>query len=125
MKTGKYLKVGLTVLLILYLTGCRNAPLAGCERTLHSEQISPDGNWKAAVLGVQCGATTADASWVLLTSEQNEFEGERDKVAVFEGRVENIAWQGNRLVVSYGDAKPFLMNRLAGEIQIIYVPRSQ
>lgn len=120
MKIDKFLKGGMAVLLALYLTGCRNAPLAGCEQTLRSEQISPDGRWKAAILDVQCGATTADANWILLTSKQSKFEGERDKVAVFEGRVENIAWQGERLIVSYGDARPFLMNPLAGKVQVIY-----
>lgn len=109
----------LSVLLAM-LAGCDGGSLFECERTLRIERPSPDGRFKAAIEDVQCGATTRDASWILLAKAHDAFDDERDQVATFDGRVRDLQWQGADLVVLHGSAKPVRVARSAGATTIVY-----
>lgn len=102
------------------LIGCSQTDLVSCDQGLREEKKSLDSKFKAAVLDVQCGATTRDASWVLLADGDSEFSYEKDRIATFEGRVDRVAWEGGSLVIFYGDAVPFAKNDSARGIPISY-----
>jgi hypothetical protein len=122
MKVGSR-RNGFVSLLLACLSACSYSPQFSCEKKLHDEVASADGRLKAAILDVQCGATTQDASWVVVSYAREDFDEERDKVAIFEGAVNDLTWQGNQLHVLYGTAKPFLMNKEAKGAQVIYRER--
>jgi hypothetical protein len=100
------------------LSGCGG--MFSCDYALHNEMASPDGSLKAALLDVQCGATTADAVWVLLTDSRSKFRYQQDRVAVFEGVVDHLAWKDHELIVFYGQSKPFQMDQSSHGIRISY-----
>lgn len=122
MKTGSR-RNGFVSLLLACLSACGGSPHFSCEKKLHDEVTSSDGRLKAAILDVQCGATTQDANWVVVSNASEDFDEERDKVAIFEGSVESVVWQGNQLHIIYGSSKPFLMNKEAKGAQVIYKER--
>lgn len=105
---------------VALLSGCDSGGLFGCDNTVRGEQVSPAGTFKAAILDVQCGATTADASWVLLTDSKTAFKYKEDRLAVFEGHVDRVVWNEGDLVVFYGDSKPFHMEQSARGVHISY-----
>jgi hypothetical protein len=102
------------------VSSCDQAGIFDCDNQLRSSVPSADGKYLASVLSVQCGATTADASWVLLTDAEKKIDFESDKVAVFEGDDISVNWTGNDLQVSYKEARPFRMDPVAKGIAITY-----
>lgn len=84
-------RCGITVLCLaarIYLgaTACVGGGF-GCDQEVQTRAISPDGKHIAMVLSVQCGATTSDATWVLVTGQGGgRLDAERDGIAVFQGR---------------------------------------
>lgn len=120
MKTSRKLSVALMMLSFLALGGCGNSALFSCENDLKSTVPSPDGKYAAGVLSVQCGATTADATWVLLKDSKDGFDYERDKVAVFEGSAVALSWKDESLQVVYHEAKPYKMDPSAKGVSIKY-----
>lgn len=111
------LVVGFSALL---LAGCHDRAMFDCEDTVGSEFLSEDGTMKAAVANVQCGATTADATWILLAKSREKFSRDTDKIAVFEGAVKELQWRGQVLYVNYGTAKPFLKSEKAKGVRVVY-----
>jgi len=75
--------------------------------------MSADGERKAAVVDVECGATVVDMSWALIAAANKEFVDAADKVAVFEGPIERVFWKGSNLFVIYGHARPFNVHYFA------------
>ena len=105
---------------ILIATGCDEEGLLKCDRVMRNEAISADASMKAAIEDVQCGATTRDASWVLLTKASSRFSDKRDQIAVFEGHVNELKWENGALVVLHGDAVPFKTTEIVGSIKVVY-----
>ena len=105
---------------IAIIAACAKSGMVQCDHSLRGEQVSADGAFKAAVLDVACGATTADASWVLITAAKESFKDDRDKAAVFNGPIVKVLWDGNDLVVIYGDARPFKTPGSAKGVNIVY-----
>lgn len=94
-------------------SGLASCSLTGfeCDQNVQAVLPSPNGNFVAKVLLVQCGATTADATWVLLASSGTNFDGDKDKVAVFEGGVIEASWRGETLNIDFKNSKIFKMER--------------
>lgn len=90
------------------LSACSYAdPIFECEQEDQSVAESQNGKFTAAVVLVQCGATTSDATWVLLTPAGRKPNSDLDKVAVFEGKDVRISWSEGALTVSHGDLRSF------------------
>lgn len=87
-------------------------PLGGCDYSARDVVISPVGNLKAAVVDVQCGATTRDASWVVIARSDSDFSYEKDRVASFNGAVSKIEWSDSSIVVTLGQADPVKVEKL-------------
>lgn len=98
----------------------RDGLFSDCDRVIKPAVLSPDSKFKIAMLSVQCGATTADATWLLLTSSDQTFDYERDVFAVFQGDDVRAAWENGSIVVTYGDAKKFQSDSLFRGIHISY-----
>lgn len=111
--------VAMTLSLIA-LTGCRNSAIFDCDKELKSSVMSPDGKHTAGILAVQCGATTADATWILLTDAGEEYDYDRDKVAIFEGSNIKLNWSDSLLQITYYKARPFKMDPSAKGVSIEY-----
>jgi len=105
---------------LLGIASCQAEDMFECEHNLRGEKASTNGLLKAAILDVKCGASTADASWILLTTAKAKVAGERDRVAVFEGRVREVVWEGPNLLVVYGDAKAISTTPAFQGTQILY-----
>lgn len=103
-----------------HLSSCGQVPMFDCDNNLRSSVRSLDGKHVAGVLSVQCGATTADASWVLLADAGEKFDFERHKIAVFEGSDVNVMWVDSKLQVDYKDSEPFRMDPSAKGIAVTY-----
>lgn len=82
--------------------------------------MSTDGKMKAAIVDVQCGATTRDASWVLLASASEKFHDEKDRTATFDGSIPQLLWEGQDLVVEHGDARPTKTTEAVRNVHIVY-----
>ena len=106
----------------LSLGGC-DAGIFTCDHELKSSVASPDGRLKAGVVFVQCGATTADATWVVLGASHKDFDYERDQVAVFEGGDVALGWAGNRLFVMPRKARAFRTDAVSKGVRIEYRSR--
>lgn len=74
--------------------------LGGCGYDLQSTEISPDGQYKAGVVEVNCGATTDYAKWALLTEADRDFNYKRDRLVAIEGRQMWVHWDGVKLIVA-------------------------
>lgn len=98
--------------------GCQD--IFECVHQPGKAVLSPDGKLKAALVEVACGATTANTTWVVLTDAAGKFDDERDEVAVFEGRVHQVSWEGCDLIVVYGDAKQIKASTSAKGVRIEY-----
>ena len=109
-----------TMALLVALTGCRNSAIFDCDKELKSSVTSPDGKHTAGILAVQCGATTADATWILLADAGEEYDYDRDKVAIFEGSNIKLNWSDSLLQVAYYKARPFKMDPSANGVSIEY-----
>src|SRR5450631_212851 len=92
-----------------------------CAHNLRDAQNSPDGKLKAVIVDVRCGATTANSSWVLIADANAKFRDAADKVAVFDGSAERVAWRATALLVVYGHAKPSQTPESAKGVQIVYL----
>lgn len=105
---------------VLLLAACGPSPMFDCEKEFRSRVTSSPTQQTAAVLSVRCGASTPDASWVLLANPGEEFDLEHDLVAVFEGVDVNIAWDESVLDVTFGAAKPYRTEISAKGTEIRY-----
>lgn len=101
------------------LAGCSPVGLE-CEQTVQGVVPSPDGGFVAKVLLVQCGATTADATWVLLTPSDASVGSENDKVAVFEGGTVDASWRAEALNIDFKGSKAFRVERKKHGVSITY-----
>jgi hypothetical protein len=77
-----------------------------CSYDLKDQQVSPDGMRKAAVVEVNCGATTDYVRWVVATDAKSAFKYRRDRIASVSGRALKIAWEGRKLIVYYPATRP-------------------
>jgi hypothetical protein len=119
---------GWATLLVLFLT-CLSAceyggPIFDCDQEQKKAVKSDDGKFSASVLLVQCGATTRDATWILVSPHDRSVDSERDRAAVFEGSDVDIRWVGGVLEISYGDAKLFRNESTLHGAAIKYVKRN-
>ena len=90
------------------LVSCSQAdPIFDCDKEQTTSIDSKDGRFRATVLLVQCGATTADATWILLSPTSRNPDPEIDKAAVFDGTDIRVKWVDNLLDISFGDARLF------------------
>ena len=104
------------------IVGC--GPLPPCEKVESLSRTSPDGLLKAAIVDVKCGATTDDATRIVITGAVSKFDYDQDIVAIFDGHVKGISWESSTLVVDYGDARPTTMTVLYKTVPIKYVGQS-
>lgn len=96
------------VILGTLLGACSNAePFFECAQEEQTSAESPDGRFKASVVLVQCGATTSDATWVLLSPTGRKPDPDRDTVAVFEGKAVRATWVAGALDIAHGDLRSF------------------
>ena len=72
-----------------------------CGYDLKSSQISPDGRYKAAVVEVNCGATTGYVDWVVLTKADKAFNYRKDRLASVETQAMTAQWDGQTLIVRW------------------------
>lgn len=91
-----------------------------CEQTVQGVVPSPDGDFVAKVLLVQCGATTADATWVLLSRSGASVDSDNDKVAAFEGGAVDASWRAATLNIDFKGSKAFRMEREKHGVSITY-----
>jgi hypothetical protein len=70
-----------------------------CGYDVRQQALSPDGINKAAVVEVNCGATTGYVSWAVRAPASRAFNYRRDVLASVDGREMKIAWAGPKLVV--------------------------
>lgn len=90
-----------------------------CGYELKDQQIAPDGRRKAAVVEVDCGATTSYVTWVVMTRADAAFRYEKARVAVIEGRTGRIKWDGSKLVIFYPATRPpHVDKQRAGDIEL-------
>lgn len=122
MKENNFFCYSMAIVCLL-LSGCNINSIPECDKNIRGQVISPDGAMKAAIIDVQCGATAADASWVVLAESKNEFDINSNRVAVFEGKIESVEWRGGDLYVFYGDARPFEMRENGKGLRILYEGR--
>lgn len=104
-------------LFALALAACDGMP---CEHIVRSEVMSPDGRFKAAILNVDCGATTQEATWIILSRAEDSYDFRKDRTSVFEGVVRDISWRAGTLAIDYGDAKIFERKSEAMGVAIVY-----
>lgn len=73
--------------------------MSACSYDVRDEKVAPDGARKAALVDVNCGATTGYATWVVMAKTAEPFRYRRDLVAAISGRAARIEWDGSRLIV--------------------------
>jgi hypothetical protein len=81
-----------------------------CGYEVKGEKASPDGRLKAAVVEVNCGATTDYRSRAVLTKADRAFDFKKDWLAEIEGRQMQITWEGPKLVVFWAAEQPPAVN---------------
>jgi len=94
-----------------------------CDKERIGAAESGDGKFTATVLQVQCGATTRDATWVLVSPHGGSIDEDNDIAAVFEGKDIRVEWIDGVLEITYGDATIFKEERSLHGIAIRYVRR--
>lgn len=94
-----------------------------CDQSVQAVVPSPNGGFIAKVLLVQCGATTADVTWVLLARSGGGFNGDKDKVAIFEGGAVDVYWRGEIMNVEFAESRIFKMEREVHGVEVIYSQR--
>jgi hypothetical protein len=82
-----------------------------CGFELRDQQVSPDGQRKAGVVEVNCGATTDYATWLVMTDAGRPFDYERDRLAAIDGLAMRMRWEGSRLIVSYRASRPISLKQ--------------
>ncbi len=105
---------------VLFVSGCDSLSLFRCDKNINSEVMTDDGRVKSAIMGVQCGATSKDVSWVLMSAVGRPFDDKEDRIAVFEGKIDGIEWAGPDLLVRVGSGKPVYMAVLAYRVKVNY-----
>lgn len=108
-------------LLLLVMVGCGGGDLFDCDEQVLSRSVSPDGLHVASAVSVQCGATTKDATWVLLSRSGRVPSRERDNVATFEGGEVDLDWDEESLQVFHRGARLHRMDKTADGVAIEYV----
>ncbi len=88
------------------------SPIGGCDYAVRDVVKSPAEDIKTAIVDVQCGATTRDASWIVMTSGGSNFSYEKDRVASFIGTVSSVEWSGANIVVRLGNSYPIKVEKL-------------
>ncbi len=110
-----------TNILLLGLYGC----FPECKKNYHKEIISKNGELKAVAVDIQCGSTTDNGTWVLITGTVSDFNEQRDVAAVFIGQVESISWQDEQLVIYQGNAKATTTSTIFRSIPVKYIAALQ
>ena len=89
-----------------------------CGYEVKAQALSPDGGKKAAVVEVNCGATTAFASWAVLAPAERPFDFKKDRVATIDGRAMRVAWEGSKLIVFWrAERPPNRQDSVAAEVE--------
>jgi hypothetical protein len=92
---GAFACAAMIVALVVYLDNTL------CGYDLKSSAVSPDGRYKAAVVEVNCGATTSYVSWAVLTKANKKFNYRKDHLASVETQAMTVRWEGQKLVVRW------------------------
>lgn len=101
--------------------GCTQQGMYDCDSAPLTQAESPDGRYVARARAMQCGATTGDAVWVLLSEKGASVDEARDRVAVFEGRTAALAWKGGALVVATPGGRSFFAAKESKGVPIRHV----
>jgi hypothetical protein len=80
--------------------------MSACSYDVKDQKVAPDGSRKAALVDVNCGATTGYVTWVVMTKTASPFRYRRDRVAAISGRAARIEWDGSKLVVFHPATQP-------------------
>jgi hypothetical protein len=99
------------------------AGIFDCDKERVEVAKSDDGKHIATVLLVQCGASTRDATWVLVSQSGRETDDDDDRAAVFEGKDVSVKWVDGVLEISYGDATMFTGESSLNGVRIRYSGR--
>jgi hypothetical protein len=70
-----------------------------CGYEVQQEAVSPDHREKAAVVEVNCGATTPYMDWAVIAPVGRAYDFEKDRVASAYGQEMRVAWEERKLVV--------------------------
>jgi len=100
------------------------SPMGGCDYVVRNVVQSAEVRIKAAIVDVQCGATTRNASWIVLAGKDSDFSYEKDRAASFNGAISEIEWSGSDIVVSLGLATPVKIEKLPRGGSIFFLPRA-
>jgi hypothetical protein len=79
-----------------FLYAMANMP---CGYEVQQEALSPDHRQTAAVVAVNCGATTPYVDWAVMAPVARAYDFEKDRVASAYGQEMRVAWEGRKLVV--------------------------
>jgi hypothetical protein len=109
---------------MLFLSSCDlSGGLFDCDQEKTKIAKSSDEKFNATVLLVQCGATTRDTTWILVSPSGRTANPERDRAAVLEGKDIDVKWTGDALEISYGDATLFQNEPSLHGVAIKYTKR--
>ncbi len=76
-----------------------------CAREVIDEKVSPDGRRRAALVYLDCGATTSGTTWLLIADAKAPFDDNRDRAALLKRRASRLEWAGTELRVFKGKAE--------------------
>lgn len=114
------------VCLLMFVAGCDVvSPVFECENRLRSAHPSHDKALVAELYDVQCGATTEDATWLLLRTAGRPKFDMANRVAVFEGTDVWVNWESGGLRVSYRESTLFDHRSSSHGVRITFVDESQ
>ncbi len=91
-----------------------------CKNNMGAPVKSPDGTYQAAVMQPACSSDVRDLHWVLLEKGSRKLRRESKRIAVFEGPVNALSWDGRSLVVHYGRSAPVTETTLQGGVTVVY-----
>jgi hypothetical protein len=107
------------------IIGCMLAITGGCgvrvcKNHLGTPVKSPDGAYQAAIMQPACSPDIRNLHWVLLEKGSRKLRRESKRIAVFEGPVSALSWEGRVLVVHYGKSAPVTETTLQGGVDVVY-----
>jgi hypothetical protein len=94
----------------------------GRARSPRCERVSPDGEWKAALVDEDRGVGGGAASHILLAdADAGGFDPDA-RLAVFDGRVERMEWSGRDLLVAFPPGADFAVYSLYPGLRYFHSP---
>jgi len=95
--------------------------LGPCGYETLSKASSPDWAFDAALIEVNCGATTAYSSRLYIAPSGAAIDPDKeDPVARFKGSAARVEWVDGKLIVHLGDATPVVKPAVWRDVPIVY-----